>query len=123
MNILMVGIGGFLGAILRFAIILLVEKIALPIFIATLLVNVLGSFLMGLFSFYFISHAFLHESVRYFLITGFLGALTTFSAFSFENFLFLQKGQFLLFLTHLVFNVFLCIVAIYFSCFLIKIIK
>jgi CrcB protein len=59
----------------------------------TLLANLIGGFLMGCAVAYFVNTLAQHE-LRLFVMTGFLGGLTTFSAFSAEAFSFLQKQQY-----------------------------
>lgn len=59
----------------------------------TLLANLIGGFLMGCAVAYFVNTLPQHE-LRLFVMTGFLGGLTTFSAFSAEAFSFLQKQQY-----------------------------
>ncbi|MBT3281285.1 MAG: fluoride efflux transporter CrcB [Campylobacteraceae bacterium] len=90
--LLAVGLGGFLGAITRFYINTIVSKtFPYDIPLATLGVNVVGSFaiglLIGLFLFFTPS-----DTVKAFLITGFLGALTTYSTFAIESFFLLQSS-------------------------------
>lgn len=59
----------------------------------TLLANLIGGFLMGCAVAYF-ANALAKSELRLFVMTGFLGGLTTFSAFSAEAFSFLQKQQY-----------------------------
>jgi len=101
---LAVGSGGFLGAIGRFYINTVVSaKFPHELPLATLSVNIIGSFLIGsliaLFLYFTPS-----ETIRVFLITGFLGALTTYSAFAIETF-FLLNGSLLYALLNIIFNV------------------
>ncbi|MGM8216012.1 fluoride efflux transporter FluC [Bacillaceae bacterium W0354] len=79
MNLFYIALGGILGAITRYECsIRLFQKNNFPY--TTLFINVLGSFLLGIF------YALLsHDSYFYFFIaTGFFGAFTTFSTFSVE---------------------------------------
>ncbi|SDK06638.1 fluoride efflux transporter CrcB [Sediminibacillus albus] len=80
-DFLLVGTGGFFGAISRFAFGQYIGRRHSPAFpIATLIVNVLGSFLLGLLTGL--------ETGQYLLLligTGFSGALTTFSTFKLES--------------------------------------
>ena len=58
---------------------------------ATMIVNVLGSFLIGLFAGYFLARPGLSQDARLFLTTGLLGGFTTFSAFSLDTALMIQR--------------------------------
>lgn len=83
-KIIFIGIGGFIGAVMRFSICEIVQNNlntnSLPY--GTLLVNLLGCFLIGILSYLAESGGFLDPTIHSFLLTGFLGALTTFSTFS-----------------------------------------
>jgi len=57
----------------------------------TLIVNVLGSFVMGLFAGYFAYRAGVPQHMRLFLTTGILGGFTTFSAFSLDTALLVER--------------------------------
>ncbi len=90
--LLAVGSGGFLGSICRLYVNTIVVKNfphVLPF--ATLGVNVVGSFLIGLLIALFLYFT-PSETVRIFLITGFLGALTTYSTFAIESFFLLNSS-------------------------------
>ena len=91
--ILAIGLGGFLGAVSRFLISTFVHKLVGPAFpYGTLVVNILGSFIIGyLFLFFEQTVAPTQKAI---FITGFLGALTTFSTFSLETVLMMQSGFF-----------------------------
>ncbi|WP_457595705.1 fluoride efflux transporter CrcB [Hydrogenimonas sp.] len=89
--ILSVGAGGFVGAVLRFLISTQVQRWAPTLFpVGTLAVNVLGSFVIGFLALYFESVVAPHQKAL--LVTGMLGALTTFSTFSLETVTMLQEG-------------------------------
>ena len=89
--LLSVGIGGFMGAILRFSLSSWVGKATTSFFPwGTLTVNVLGSFLIGFLFLYFQQSSF-SPTQKALLITGLLGALTTFSTFSLETVLLMQE--------------------------------
>jgi CrcB protein len=75
-NLFLVGTGGFLGAICRYG-----TSILIPGGWGTLVVNVLGSFLLGLLLFYSDYIGYLTPRIRMFAGIGFLGAFTTFSTF------------------------------------------
>lgn len=92
MTFLSVGLGGAVGAMMRLGAGLLLGRAGGPGFpVAMLSVNVLGSFLMGLF-FVWSLHRGL-EGLNMFVMTGILGGFTTFSAFSLEAYTLLERGQ------------------------------
>ena len=108
--ILFVGAGGFFGAISRFLIAAGVQKISGSLFpLGTLSVNVLGSFIIGLAAMFFAQSV--QPEYKAFVVTGFLGALTTFSTFSLENVNMLQDGEFTSFGINIFLNVTLSITA------------
>ncbi|WP_297434231.1 fluoride efflux transporter CrcB [Sulfurimonas sp.] len=108
--ILFVGAGGFFGAISRFLIATGVQKISGSLFpLGTLSVNVLGSFIIGLAAMFFAQNV--QPEYKAFVVTGFLGALTTFSTFSLENVNMLQDGEFTSFGINIFLNVTLSITA------------
>jgi len=89
--LLSVGIGGFIGAVLRFTLSGWVQKATASTFpFGTLTVNILGSFLIG-FLFLYFQHINLSPTQKALLITGLLGALTTFSTFSLDTVLLMQQ--------------------------------
>lgn len=109
--LLSVGIGGFIGAILRFTLSGWVQKATASTFpFGTLSVNILGSFLIG-FLFLYFQHINLSPTHKALFITGLLGALTTFSTFSLDTVLLMQNELYLKALYNLVFNVLLSITA------------
>jgi CrcB protein len=83
---LVVGLGGFLGAIARYGVALLVGTFWTREFpLATLLINVTGSFVLGLFSTLAAERLDVDPRLRLFVATGFVGAYTTFSTFEYET--------------------------------------
>jgi CrcB protein len=79
---------------------------------ATLAVNVLGSFGMGLLFVVIVERAALPAEMRSLLMVGFLGAFTTFSTFSLDALSLWQNGQLSLALVYVLATVVLCLVAI-----------
>lgn len=107
---LFIGAGGFFGAITRFLIATNVQKLSGSFFpYGTLSVNVLGSFIIGFAAMFFAQTA--QPEYKALVITGFLGALTTFSTFSLENVNMLQDGEFTSFGINIFLNVTLTITA------------
>ena len=108
--LLSIGAGGFFGAISRFLIATNVQKLYGGFFpLGTLSVNVLGSFIIGFAAMFFAQSV--APEYKAFVITGFLGALTTFSTFSLENVNLLQDGEFTSFGLNIFLNVTLSITA------------
>lgn len=92
-NILGISIGGTIGALLRYAISSGIYDLAGNKFTwGTIVVNLIGSFLIGLFWQFFDSYP-ISPHVRTMLVTGGIGAFTTFSTYSLETALLLQSGQ------------------------------
>ncbi len=86
LQIMMVGIGGALGSILRFLMSsVMVAWLGRDFPFGTLTINVLGSFLMGLLAIVLVEHLDLDAVWRTTILVGFLGGFTTFSSFSLET--------------------------------------
>jgi CrcB protein len=94
MGYLIVFFGGGLGATLRHGMNILAARLfgtAFPY--GTLIINILGSLVMGLVVEYFALKSGLPQRWRLFLTTGILGGFTTFSAFSLEAALLYERGE------------------------------
>lgn len=92
-KIIYVAIGGSLGALSRYGISLLcVELFGERFPYGTLIVNLAGCFLIGLAFSLGVERNIISPSFRLFFITGFLGALTTFSAYGIESINFARDG-------------------------------
>lgn len=90
-NIVLVGIGGMIGSILRYLTAQLIKHESFPY--ATFAVNIAGSFIIGMV----MGIAARHESFgnwRLFLATGICGGFTTFSAFAWENMQLLSQQRY-----------------------------
>ncbi|BFM21026.1 fluoride efflux transporter CrcB [Gilvimarinus japonicus] len=113
MQWLFVATGGALGAMLRFYITAHLYPVTGNRFpLGTLVVNVLGCFLVALFYVVIIEKAMLPPYWRLLLITGFLGALTTFSTFSLDALTLWQNGVPVIALLYVLANVVLCLLAV-----------
>jgi len=109
-NYLAIAIGGAIGACLRFALsewMLHLFGRAFPF--GTLLVNILGSFVIGLLYGLLITEQIAPNPWRIFVGIGVLGAFTTFSTFSMDTVLLLQQGDWLKAVVNVVLNVVLCL--------------
>lgn len=83
---LAVAVGGALGSMARYAVALLVAGMWRREFpLATFLINVSGSFVIGFFATWGAERAAIDPLWRLLVATGFLGAYTTFSAFEYET--------------------------------------
>lgn len=91
--VLTVGTGAAFGAILRWTLSYLLNGRWALIPLGTLSANLLGGWLIGLALGWLAAHPSLPATVRLFVITGFLGGLTTFSTFSAENLAMLMRGD------------------------------
>ena len=113
MHWLAVAVGGALGAMARYAVSIWVFNYSSDKFpYATLLVNVLGSFIMGILFVIIVERAALPAEMRSLLMVGFLGAFTTFSTFSLDALSLWQNGHLFVALVYVLATVVLCLVAI-----------
>lgn len=95
MPYLIIFLGAGIGGALRHAVNVAAARALGTGFPAgTMIVNLLGSFLMGLLAGYFLFRPGLSQDVRLFLTTGVLGGFTTFSAFSLDAALMVERHQY-----------------------------
>ncbi len=121
MKLLVIGIGGFLGAIMRYS----VSKAAtlylgnlIPF--GTLIVNGLGSFLLGYLYVFSLEKSVISENMRFFIGVGFMGAFTTFSTFSVETVNLYEDGAYFLSLLNIFLNVGISLFGAFIGMFLAK---
>jgi CrcB protein len=108
---LIVGFGGFIGAVARYEISQYILSSRFPY--ATLLVNVLGCFILGFILFHPFSSGGISEDWRLFLCVGILGAFTTMSAFSSETFTMLENHEGMKAMANIIINVVGSILAVF----------
>jgi fluoride exporter len=116
---LLVGLGGFVGAILRYWVSGWIQSGFVTFPIGTLGVNFLGSLLLALIMYASEYRGLFGEEARVFLTIGVLGSFTTMSTFSFESMKLLEQSEHMMFGLNLVGTVSLCLLAIYLGKFLV----
>jgi CrcB protein len=122
-NLLLVGLGGGIGSILRYLCQKWINESYQNIFpLGTFLVNISGCFLIGVFYALGERSNVLSPQIRFLLITGLCGGYTTFSTFAFENFSLLRIGDMSTFFLYAVASVVVGIIAVFMGSFLIKLI-
>ncbi len=113
-KLLYVGVGGFIGASLRYLIGGWMHKVIdepwLPI--GTFTVNIIGCLLIGVLMGLAESRQFLRPEVRLLLITGLLGSLTTFSTFAYESFSLFRDGESIAGLANMGVHLFIGLIAV-----------
>lgn len=113
MNYVMVAIGGALGSVARFWISTLVAQRFTEAFpFGTLIVNVTGSFLIGIFA-GLAKSGTMSTSTRAFLIVGICGGYTTFSSFSLQNLQLLENGNYCYASLNIALSVTLCMAGVW----------
>ena len=111
---LSVAIGGALGACARYGVAQIMLRQLGPGYpYGTLLVNIVGSFLMGVLIELIALRWSPSPEMRVLLVTGFLGGFTTFSAFSLDVALMVEKGETLSAASYVLMSVFLSIAGLF----------
>ena len=114
-QIILVGIGGFIGAVFRFLLSGFVHRLVpLSEFpFGTLAVNVAGCLLIGLLNGLAENRQIIGPELRLFLMIGVLGGFTTFSAFGYETLVLIRDAEFLRALGNVFLQVFFGLVAVW----------
>ena len=110
MTLASIAVGGAVGSVLRY----LIQEQCIQWWgtkfpLGTLLVNAVGSLLIGVLSNVLIERWVVADEIRIALFVGLLGGFTTFSAFSLETLYLIQQGSFLSATANIVLNILLCI--------------
>ncbi|MEZ5472480.1 MAG: fluoride efflux transporter CrcB [Marinicella sp.] len=115
-SLLAVALGGAIGASIRFGVNqLMLNVFHAPLFFGTLLVNVVGCFVMGLSYHYLLNHGGISDASKLFVTVGLLGALTTWSTFSMETVLMIQNDQLLRAVSYTLITTVCCFTAFWFG--------
>jgi CrcB protein len=126
MNLLIIALGGAIGSISRYLSFELITKNFLTLAkfpLATFFVNVFGSLLAGILYYFIIKNFdYFNPHLKNFLLVGFLGGFTTFSAFSLDFFRLFTAGQTLQAFIYAISSVVLAILALFFGFYLSKLI-
>lgn len=119
-NIIYIFIGGGIGSVLRYLVSFYGQKLwNVGVFpIGTLFVNLIGCFIMGVLSAYFVR---VDNSLKFLLITGFCGGFTTFSAFSAESIHLWQSENYFLMILYILTSIILGLAAVLLGSFIMKV--
>ncbi len=112
-NIFIIGIGGFLGAISRYGVALWIgQRWGRTFPLGTFLINISGSFLIGLLMSLLTERFMVNPQWRLLLIVGFLGAYTTFSTFEYETGALVKDGEWMIAMLNVMLSVIVGFVAL-----------
>jgi CrcB protein len=99
-SVFAVGVGAAIGAWLRWWLGIVLNPVFPTLPLGTLAANLIGGYLVGVGVAFFSQHAGLPPEARLFVITGFMGGLTTFSTFSAEAVTLISRGEYAWALAH-----------------------
>ena len=99
-GVIAVSIGAALGALLRWWLGLILNPVLPTLPLGTLAANLIGGYLVGVAVAFFSEHAGVPPEARLFVITGFMGGLTTFSTFSAEAVTLISRNEYIWALAH-----------------------
>jgi len=109
-NFLVISVAAVVGANLRFFLSRLAAKEFGPVFPAgTLIINIVGSFIVGFFVIWTSERVLLDPRWRLLVVVGFCGSFTTFSSYAFETMSYFEQGQWGLMMTNVLSNNLLCL--------------
>lgn len=103
-NVIAVFLGGGFGSVLRY-----LTNLVCPF--PTVIVNIVGSFIIGFFYVFFMDKADVSQSLKLAVTVGICGGLTTFSTFSLEIFKMIEKGGYVQSLGYIILSVLICLLS------------
>ncbi|MGC2475097.1 MAG: fluoride efflux transporter CrcB [Candidatus Sulfotelmatobacter sp.] len=109
-DFLAISVAAVLGANLRYVLSRLAAREFGPVFpYGTLIINILGSFIVGLFIMWTTERVLVDPRWRLLVVVGFCGSFTTFSSYAFESMSFFEQGQYGLMFANIFSNNLLCL--------------
>ncbi len=114
-QLLLVFVGGGLGSVLRFIIGKYLNNTVTGIPYGTFAANILGCLVIGIIFGLALKNNTFSQNQVLFLATGFCGGFTTFSAFAYENHLFLKSGDFMSFAVYTIASFAIGFLAVFFG--------
>lgn len=109
-DFLAISVAAVLGANLRYVLSRFAVKEFGPVFpYGTLIINILGSFIVGLFVTWTTERVLVDPRWRLLVVVGFCGSFTTFSSYAYESMAFFEQGQWGLMLANIFSNNLLCL--------------
>lgn len=112
-TLIYIGVGGFIGSILRYLLSRYINNFAVNFPLGTLCVNVFGSFVLGFIISLLTADKKIPADLRDFMTIGLIGGFTTMSSFAYESIRLVELNEYLLFCLNVAFNVILSLIAVY----------
>jgi len=111
-NLLAIFIGGGIGSIIRYLVgLLCTHHLSYNLPLATFIVNILGSFIIGLAISFFLHKTGIPQAYKLAITVGFCGGLSTFSSFSIEVLNMLKDGDYLRSFIYVILSIIICFAA------------
>ena len=114
-SVLIVFLGGGLGSIFRYLINLLIKNQEGEFPINTFLVNMVGSFLIGILFGYLNENNYVNNNVMLFLVIGFCGGLTTFASFTYDSYELISFGKIFFLIIYNFLSILIGVALVYFG--------